>query len=1104
MPLNDEQRAAVEYLDGPLLVLAGPGTGKTQLLSAKVAYILENTDANPENILCLTFTEAGAQNMRDRLQSMIGKVAQDINIHTYHAFGKDLLGRYQNYAETLDRKLENSIDQTMQYRIIAELQQKLPAIDILRDANVKDIIEVIGNAKAARLTDRDLQKIAEQNISDSREISEEVSAILENAPKRCKFEVALSEIYQPILEVLARFTSPEPIVGNIERIANTLTCELNQIITKLSAEEKPSVRELTAWKTKVFEADQDGRYRLKDYIANKKLLSLAGLMGQYDEYLQRNGLFDFNDMIERAIHYLKTDTGFRLSLSELFQYVLLDEFQDTNTSQFEIISLLTDYEKPVVMAVGDDDQAIYEFQGANASNLMHFQEHYQAKVITLVKNYRSTGEILQLSRHIADQIENSFAKNYQDIDKTLTSMKDQGTLGSAPRISRHEFPCAEAEYHWVAKEIRRLVDSGEDLREIAILAPKHKNLVAILPYLKDQNLEIAYEKRENLLQDPKMRALITVSRFISQITGGKQPTHQLLEILALDFWQIPASEAIGVFAERFSSKTVFELLEKHEDFAPLARFFANLTTKSLTAPLELWLDYLIGTLELDGYTSPYLEFYRQNSSEAELLEFYENLATFRQTVLAHAKALGSDRADFVPKLADFISTIDDYEQANLEIMRISNYSDSGRAVQVMTAFKSKGLEFKHVFLTAVDDLSWGKAKGNNNLLALPRNLIQIRHTGISDDEKLRVLFVAMTRAKESLVMTNAESNSDGKRIARLAYLHESSPEDVAQLSPHLPEAAQGITYHDELSTAEKINTLCLSWVAHYQQLTPAVESLLRSRAENYRLNASDLTRFIDLAYAGPQAVYQRTILHAPSEPATYKQCYGNLAHLVFEQVTEQGLDDDAALAVFREAVPRTPLDFADQALLLEAGTHNLACALKEFNNILRHENAHAEVNLSSEHLVWDGVPITGKLDHIEIDPKAKTIEIYDFKTGKRSPLHLSQPSAYRYRLQLGFYKLLLNTSPTYQKYQITRGHILFVTPDQDGRVYDEVYEFNDADEAELKSLAKAVYRQITSLDFVKDPELFLPSDPNSGMKQTREFVEKLIGKLEENDGGREG
>ena len=111
MPLNAEQQAAVEYLEGPLLVLAGPGTGKTQLLSAKVAYILQNIDTNPENILCLTFTDAGAENMRARLQSMIGKAALDVNIHTYHAFGSNILDRYKNYAETFDRKLDAPIDE---------------------------------------------------------------------------------------------------------------------------------------------------------------------------------------------------------------------------------------------------------------------------------------------------------------------------------------------------------------------------------------------------------------------------------------------------------------------------------------------------------------------------------------------------------------------------------------------------------------------------------------------------------------------------------------------------------------------------------------------------------------------------------------------------------------------------------------------------------------------------------------------------------------------------------------------------------------------------------------------------------------------------------
>lgn len=1094
MPLNEEQRHAVEYLGGPLLVLAGPGTGKTQLLSAKVAYILEHTDANPENVLCLTFTDAGAQNMRDRLQTMVGKAAQDVNIYTYHAFGKNLLDRYRNYAENLERRLEDPIDGTAQFKLVAEIQRKLPAMDILRNSPTKDVIETISNAKAARLAASDLRQIAQKNIEDSSAISAEISPLLANAPKRAKFDVAIAEIYQPILEVLAKYIDQKPIVCNIERIANVLMRDLNLAIEKASIGEKPSVKLLTAWKTKNIEQDENGNYRLKDYIANKKLLSLANIMQQYDEKLEQDGLFDFDDMIEWTIHYLKTDQGFRLSLSELFQYILLDEFQDTNTSQFELIKLLTDYEQPCIMAVGDDDQAIYAFQGANASNLMDFREHYNAEVIPLVKNYRCTKEILDLSRNIADQITDSFTKSYTSINKRLTAMKDLDHEATMSQISRHEFPCAEAEYGWIANRIHQLIDCGEDPSEIAILAPKHKNLVAIIPFLKDQDIAVSYEKRENLLNDERLRAIITLAKFIHQIAIGKQPTSMLPEILSFEFWGIPALEVMQLFTDRHIKKGTLEFLAASDNFRLLAEFFANLAAKSLTAPLELWLDYLIGVTELAGYRSPFLNFYQAQSSDAELLEFYESLATFRQTVLAHAKALGARQADFMPKLADFVATIEDYENAEAEIMRISNFRGAEKAVQVMTAFKSKGLEFKHVFLVSVDDMAWGKAKGNNNLLALPKNLVQIRHTGISDDEKLRLLFVAITRAKESLTMTNAEANADGKRMNRLNYLNESSPEDVAQESSFLPEESRAIVVHsNELNDAMKIRMLGLGWMARYQSQTPELEQIMQDRVANFRMTASTLTSFINLIYAGPQEIYRRTILHAPDDPATPQQLYGTLVHLVFERITSQGLDDTAALEAFREAAKNAALDLDDQRDLLEAGEHHLNIALKEFGPILRHPYAKAEVNLSPEHPTFNGVPLTGKLDHMEVNPETKTIEIFDYKTGKYHPEKWnSHPSLFQYRLQLGFYKLLLNLSPSYQKYQVTKGHILFVTPDADAKVYDKVYDFNDTDEQELKALIEQVYWQITSLNFAKDPNIFLPSNKNYSMKQIREFVEKLL------------
>lgn len=1106
MPLNAEQQAAVEYLEGPLLVLAGPGTGKTQLLSAKVAYILQNIDTNPENILCLTFTDAGAENMRARLQSMIGKAALDVNIHTYHAFGSNILDRYKNYAETFDRKLDAPIDETTQYKIIHEIQKKLPVLDILRDSDTKDIISTIGNAKSARLTAADLQKIAETNIHDSIDLADEISPFLLELKPREKVDVALQETYQPILEILLKHRSTEPIVGNVESIANVLAKDLHKIIQEVTAEEKPKLKKLSDWKTKNFEAyvrdpkhPETKTYRLKDHIANKKLASLANIMQKYEDKLREDGLYDFNDMIECAIQYLKEDDGFRLQLSELFQYILLDEFQDTNASQFELIKLLTQYEKPIVMAVGDDDQAIFEFQGANASNLRDFQDYYNAKIITLLNNYRSTGEILSLSRKIADQIEDSFAKNYQ-IDKTLTSMKDlwEQDYTTPPQVTRHEFPGTVAEYHWIAREIRKLVDSGEDPTEIAIIAPKHKNIAPILPYLKNQNLDVTYEKRDNILLDDKIAKLAQLARFVDRLARREQPIENLLEILSYDFWQVPPVIAIKAIEKKWdSTKSVVDYLEDDPQLEPIAELLASLAATAKTVPLELWLDYLTGSANLGSLHSPILDYYQKSCSEAELLEFYENLATLRQKVLTHAHGTHATEVDFIPKLHDFVVTMDDFELAGSEIMRVSVYRDGGRAIQVMTSHKSKGLEFKHVFLTSVDDAAWGKSKGNNNLLTLPKNLSYIRHTGITDDEQLRLFFVALTRAKDTLYLTSSIHKEDGSELKRLRYLSESSRGDAEQISPYLLEPARTIISHNELSTAEKIETMRLGWVSTYQSLTPDAITILRERMKAYRLSATDLTDFIDIIYAGPQSVYQKRILRSPSEPANFSLCYGNILHTVFEQITSHGLSDQQALDLFRSEAKKSILEDEEKQDLLDKGEYSLKIALQEFGGILRHENAKAELNLSSEHLTFNGVPVTGKIDHLEIDHATKTIEIYDYKTGKfHDKKWNSQPSLFKYSLQLIFYKLLLNLSLNYRNYKVTKGHILFVTPDGDDQVHDKEYLFNDAEDSRLKQLIGIVHHYLTTLDFLQDDDIFLPPDKNKSMKHINAFIDQLIEKVE--------
>ncbi len=1074
MELNANQKRAVEFLSGPLLVLAGPGTGKTQLLSSKVAYILKNTDTNPENILCLTFTETAASNMRERLKNIVGKDGLKVNIGTYHAFGSEILAQYRNYAEDYDRKLDSAIDEVTQFKIVKKIQEGLNGKDILRGDPIKDIISVISSAKSAGLTASDLKKISEQNIADSEVLSNVISPLLKNVVPR-KFQESFDKAYSPIYETLKSYENTKPILKNIERSISGLTRDLKRAIIDAESEEK--IRPLTKWRDKYFEKDAKGNYRLKDYIANKKLASMANIMEQYDNVLKSDGLYDFDDMIQEAVKVLKKDAGFKATLSERYQFIMLDEFQDTNPSQFAIIKELTDYEKPLIMAVGDDDQAIYEFQGALSTNLTDFQAHYDAEVIALTENYRSTQEILDFSRKIINQADDRFA------DKELTANKKDPV---SSQIYRHEFLSSDMEYGFIADKIEELIKSGVKQSEIAIISYKTKYFMPLLPYLKAKSgINIAYEKKDNLLEDEKIHELLSFARYIYEIANEKRPKTQILEILSYSFLDLPIIEIIKLVGQaRTEKRAVLEVLleSDNEKICETMKFITDLVTKSFNEPLETFLDYLIGALELNSYRSKFIESYTKDEYSA--FRLYENLASLRGKLKKHF-------GDKNLRLSDLIEMLDDYEAAEIPINTTSPYKDNDDAVSILSAHKAKGLEFKYVFIISADHMAWGKGKGNNNLLALPSNLAQIRHTGTTDGEKLRILYVALTRAKDALYITNSLSDFNDKKPDRLEYLDEFSDGDSV-ISPLIP--SQKVITHYEVDNNLKVTDNIKNWLSPYIKTAPDLREIYKNRVKNWRMSASSLTRFIDIVYAGPEAFFRDYVLQAPMEPETRALVFGDLVHKTFEAVTNKKLSDEEAVKYFLEELDKKDLNAEIIKEIREKGPEDILVSLSSFGDILR--RGKAEVDFSSEKLVINEVPVTGKIDHIVIDEDNKEIEIYDFKTGGyHKEKWQSHATLYKYMLQLGFYKLLLNNSLTYRKYKVKKAHILFVTPDKkSGEVYDKVYEFNDDDEKELLSLMNVVYNLVTSLDFIDDPEVFVRKNESLGIKDIKNFVTLLLAK----------
>ena len=1165
MPLNKKQQEAVEYLDGPLLVLAGPGTGKTQLLSKKVEYILQNTDTDPSMILCITYTEAGAENMKERLRNMIGQAADKIDIMTFHAFGQKILGLYSQFATEPQRSFTEPIEEIIQLKIIEELQANLPNPYLLKDKQQqKNLLSLIAKIKVSKVSPEELRTIVKQNQQDIEILNKELAPILQDLPDKASGKNAYTKltetVYIPLLKKLGELKTDQPIVGRIYSLFDVFYEKIYSLIEEQANSEKPSVKNINSFIKKYFSKDNNGIYKFSELASNQRLLELAELYEKYQNYLQEHGYFDFNDMIEMPIKYLEDDIDFRRKIAQNYLYIMVDEYQDTNPSQTRLLELIADeQESPSVMAVGDDDQSIFEFQGAKASSLIYFKNHFNAKVIVLTENYRSTSEILHFSRKIADQLDESFIKNEtmqrslhaenqvtEDLKKELTSVRNLDILKNTPEdflfeqisysatgnkntdsnqssqlnksitqktfIERHQFINQDAEYNWIAERVHQLIQAGTDPSDIGILFPKHKYTTALIPYLrKYPEINLAYERTENILENEQIYELLTLCNFIYQLSEGENPSFMLPEILSFDFWDIPSEDMIlAVQSIHRHKRQALEILQTYLDnpyFADLAAFFAELAKLSLTLPLEFLLDMISGfspveitvNQQIKTFTSPFLTFYSKDSYSKNTFDFYNRLRLLRNHLLSRTK---KDKL----RLADLIQLVDDYKKTETSITEQTFYRDSDKAVNLMTAHKSKGLEFKHVFLINLTASAWD-GSGGPNTLTLPLNLEAVSDARNTPDGKKRLLFVAITRAAKTLTMTNPKYADDSEKENKpLSFLDEKFIQTDGESyisSPFIP-ASRVIEHNEILSDDEKASAMRRIWLNKLLDPSEKIEPLLKERVKDFRLSASHISSFIRLTYGGPLNFYLDSIIKAPSEPTSLSIAYGNLIHKVFEEITKNQLTKEEAILLYMTEAKKQDLLEEDIKTLIERGEDELPLAIDEYQSILQNPGAKAEVDFSSEHLFFEGIPITGKIDHLNIDEQNKLIDIYDFKTSTisdRDKWH-SKESLYIYHFQLLFYRLLLKQSKFYHDYTVRSMNLLFTTPNRretldhpNGKFHKLTLTEEDIakDDLDFEDLIKAIYHQITTLDFLRsDSPLNLANTADATLADIKKFCHQLI------------
>jgi DNA helicase-2/ATP-dependent DNA helicase PcrA len=1080
--LNAAQKKAVDALDGPVLVLAGPGTGKTQLLSARVANILRATDTPAGNILCLTFTESGAQNMRERLTRFIGQSAYDVNIGTYHAFGGDLIRRFPEYFAST--RLQNPVDELGKRQILLAITESMSYANPLKQTrhHLGDLMSTISEVKRALLSAEQLRAIAKENINFITATTTPLQTIFQDFTTMPRKLEKAEPYFTRTLELISSLIPAETVSGAFGTAAGTAAKELEQCLAE--AETTAKTKPLTEWKNTWLAKDTDNHFVIAGALENSRVRALATVLEQYESALEEQGLYDFDDMIIRSIQALEKHPDLRYTLQERYLYVLLDEFQDTNAAQLRLIQLLTDNPvnegRPNVMAVGDDDQAIYAFQGAQYSNMMDYYQMYRdVLVINLTENYRSHADIITTAYNVASQITNRLHHDFEDMSKMLVAANKN--TGDAV-IERTEFLSPVAERDYIARRIKELIDAGTKASEIAVLASKHKYIEPLVPYLNALDIPVRYEKRENILEAPVVRQLVTMSRLVLALEANNQAVanHLWPQVLSYDFWDLPTDQiwqlAWQVSDSKDSGTTWSKVLLDNPRFRLPALLMLGIAAKVHTETTETLLDYMIGNAVLQTHdsamsevTSPLRDYYTNIHRQTEQPEiFYETVSHL--TVLRARLREHQQTADEALTLQDFIRFIAMYEEAEQQMINTSPYSQNAEAVQLMTVFKAKGLEYKYVFLPSSQDEVWGSSsRDNSNKLTLPANLQPIRHAGTNDDERLRILYVALTRAKAGLFLTSSTQSFNGKPTRRLKYFDEREQDDKSFRMMVLPEKYQQVISRDD--TAPELELLELDWRARHLHGLKEIDlrGLLSRRLEKYQLSPTHLIDFINLEYAGPQRFYFKTLLKFPEAPAPDAQ-FGNSIHETLEwlqhQTSEHGFLPASAEAIeyFRVRMSTKKLTKQRLTLEIERGEKALSAWLKQRGHIFGPKDA-AEKNFHSEGVFVGEVHMSGRVDRLEINTHDKTITVVDYKTGKSYSAWRADSKLHRYRLQLYLYKLLIENSFSYRGYTVTKGRLEFIEPDDKGQIHALELSFEPNELEEVKLLLRAQWQHVHELNF---------------------------------------
>jgi DNA helicase II / ATP-dependent DNA helicase PcrA len=685
--LNAEQLRAVCHEEGPMLVVAGAGTGKTQVITRRIAWLIASRRARPSQILALTFTDKAAEEMQARVDQLVPYGYTDAVISTFHAFGDRLIREF-----ALELGLPTDLRVLSRPEVVIFLRERLFEFEL-------DEYRPLGDPT------RFLSALA-------------------GLFSRCKDEDVGPASYQAF--ALAALEG-----AKAARAALT--------------SDSPS-------------ADVDGAAALEQQA--KRHFELANAYARYQELMRQAGLIDFGDQVSLALRLLRESPAARVDLQKRFQFILVDEFQDTNRAQSELVELLAAQHGNVTV-VGDDDQSIYKFRGAAISNILEFKKrHPQARQTVLRRNYRSMAPILDASYRLIRFNDPDRLEVRNGIDKKLIAER-----GGSDRSVRHMvFGTRSEEADWVAHEVSAGVAAGGRPKDYAVLLRANADADPFLRSLNMLGLPWRFSGTSGLYARPEIRLLLAFLRTIGDLSSS------------VDLYALASSEAYGlggpdltniVNSARRKNRSVWEIVEELSRQPGLLRLSPDTRGR-----LERLVADLRRFTEL-AHERPAGEVLYQFLRDSGMLsrlaavdtvageEALGNVARFFDIVRSQSDLLADDRVVFVARhLQTLIDAGDD--PATVEV------DGDADAVSVLTVHKAKGLEFPTVFMVGLVDGRF-PARTRREPLGLPAELVdEVLPEGDPHvQEERRLFYVGMTRARDQLVLSHA-SDYGGQRTRRIS------------------------------------------------------------------------------------------------------------------------------------------------------------------------------------------------------------------------------------------------------------------------------------------------------------------------------------------------